>query len=152
MKRSVIVILVLLSLVGLIDASYLVASHYNGSAVVCDVGSASFGECDTVLSSTYSSVAGIPVSLVGVVYYFLLLVLSSFLLSARSSKVRNTIRVISGLGVLASLYFVYLQLFVLHSICVYCMVSAVTTTVIFVLSMFLGMEEADIVSQVYTEE
>jgi uncharacterized membrane protein len=44
------------------------------------------------------------------------------------------IYIFSGVGFVASLYLVYLQLFVIEAICVYCMFSALMTTLIFILS------------------
>lgn len=133
--RFLILTLIVVSCIGFIDAVYLTAEHYSGGSVVCQIGEHALGDCDSVLSSSYATVAGIPVALGGSIYYFALLVLAAFFLTAHRRELLLAIIATSGVGFLATLWFVYLQLFVLSAICLYCMVSALATTTVFITSL-----------------
>ena len=123
-------VIVILAFIGFADAAYLTAEHFLGATPVCLI---SHG-CDTVLTSRYASIGPIPLSLVGVLYY-LVVFLGAVTLVDRNklthSRMVKFLSIITGLGFLSSLGLVYLQLFVLHAICFYCMVSATTTTLLF---------------------
>jgi uncharacterized membrane protein len=117
---------ILLALLGFADASYLASEHLRGAIPPCTVGG-----CEQVLMSAYATIAGMPVALLGAVYYLATVVL---LLIGVSEKKAWAIRLatwIVSVGLLATLYFVGLQLFVLEAICVYCMGSAASTTGLF---------------------
>jgi len=117
---------------GLFDASYLVYKHYEGDAVVCAV----FNGCDTVLNSSYALVWGVPVALLGAGFYFTVLVFSLFILSGWE-ELKKPIFLLSMVGVLTSLYFLYLQIFVIKEFCFYCLISVFATAGIFIFSLFL---------------
>lgn len=121
--------------IGFLDAGYLSYQHYiasyeEGVSVVCVVGEP--GSCNAVLQSQYAEVLGIPLAYIGVLYYLTILVTT--IIVSRFKKVHAWYLLQSVLvtGFFASLYFVYLQLFVIYSICIYCMVSASVTTAMFV--------------------
>jgi len=137
MKFWIIILLIVLSLIGLSDSAFLTSSHYSGSTVTCSIGGNTIGDCNSVLTSKYAKTAGVPNSLVGVVYYFIALILSAFLLTKPKRATAQLLALLTGVGFLASLWFVYLQLFVLNAICVYCMVSAATTALLFIFSLLL---------------
>jgi uncharacterized membrane protein len=80
---------------------------------------------------------GIPVALGGALYYALVFVLLAFYTRTGTSRPLHGVVFLTGVGFLATLWFVYVQLFVLNSICVYCMVSAAATTLLLVGSIYL---------------
>jgi len=122
--------LILLALAGMFDTAYLAAQHISGDTVVCGI----VEGCDSVLNSKYSEVFGIPLALIGLLYYATILVLA-FIYIAREPKIAtNLLMGITGLGFIASAYFIYLQLAVIHAICTYCMASAFVTLMLFGLS------------------
>ena len=135
MKRALVLTLIVLALIGVADSSYLAARHYSGEDVVCNIGGHVFGDCSTVTNSEYAVVAGVPVAVAGAGYYFALLILAASMVTYDDKRLRKLFIVIASLGLLGSLWFVYLQLFVLNSICVYCMVSAVTTTLLLLVAL-----------------
>ncbi len=55
---------------GLIDAIYLTIHHLTGEKVPCSV----TGGCETVLTSSYAEIAGIPLATFGAIAYFIALV------------------------------------------------------------------------------
>ncbi len=108
-----------LAAVGIGETTYLTASHLAGANVVCVASSG----CSQVLRSVYSSVGGIPLAAIGALGYFA--VFSAATLSAfgyrRASDVLATV---VGLMFLTTLWLLYLQAYVLHAFCDYCLLSA----------------------------
>lgn len=121
-----------LSFLGFLDASYLTASHYSGAPVICSV----FDGCEKVTASVYSTFGNVPVALMGMAYYFTLLFAVAWFLSTRDKKSIVFASGLTAAGFFASLWFVYLQLFVIKAICLYCMISATTSTLLFILGVY----------------
>jgi uncharacterized membrane protein len=124
----------LIALAGVFVALYLALYKlgYIGS-LVCSVGS-----CETVQTSRWATLLGAPVALWGVVFYVALLALCLAGLSAAltdSKRVSQALVVMTGTGVLFSLWLTYLELFVIHAICMYCVISAVLVTALLVVSL-----------------
>jgi uncharacterized membrane protein len=94
------------------------------------------GGCETVQLSPYSRFMGLEVAAIGAVGYTLLLVLSLASLNARpavAARLITALVVLSGMALLFTLYLKYLELFVIHAICRWCVASAVLILVFFVL-------------------
>lgn len=114
---------------GFLDSVYLAVKHYLGTSLKCPI----FGGCDVVTASKYAAVAGIPVALAGAVYYLAILVLVVIYFDSRKEIVLRGAARLTLLGFLATIWLVYLQVFVIKYICFYCMISAITSTLLFVL-------------------
>src|SRR2546423_14606419 len=112
----------IVAVAGLADATYLSVQALTGETLSCG-GSP---DCFRVLSSSYSKVAGIPVALLGAVAYFSVFALATF---AAFGHMRARILLIPIIGAmfLATLWFLYVQAFVLHAYCRYCLFSAAIT-------------------------
>jgi uncharacterized membrane protein len=127
----------LVALVGLVDASYLTAEHLSGNSVRCMIVSG----CDEVLQSSYSTIAGgVPVAAVGALAYFAAFSLST-LAAYGYDGARRLLVPLAALMFLATVWFVYLQAFVIRAYCVYCLLSAAVTTTLTLLVLgrrFLG--------------
>jgi uncharacterized membrane protein len=112
---------------GMIDALYL--SVMRGIHVPCSV----TGGCNEVLTSAYSAVFGIPLSMIGLVFYFTvfcLAVLDAF-------EVTPLLKWVFWLALPAfviTLVLLYLQAFVILHFCQYCLASAAFVTTIFLIS------------------
>jgi len=133
-KFAVIAVLFLiLSLIGFIDATYLTAKHYLGSPVTCSLTSG----CEIVTTSEYSTIFGVPVALGGAVYYFIILLLSIIYTETKRDRLLKFIALFTIIGFLSSAWFVYLQIFVLHALCLYCLASAATSTALFITGIVL---------------
>lgn len=123
--------LLLVSPIGFLDATYLTLKHYAGQTVGCTITQG----CEIVTTSSYSVFYGIPVALFGVLYYLLIVLL---MIAYVDRKQENVIRLacwITPVGFVASLYFVGIQAFVLQAWCQYCIGSAITSTLLFLLGM-----------------
>jgi uncharacterized membrane protein len=125
------IVLAILSFIGLLDGAYLTWKHYTNGSVNCSLTAG----CEQVLTSQYSTIAGVPLSLIGAIYYVVLFFLCIALLDTDRPLFVKLIALISGAGVLFSSYLVYLQVAMLKSICIYCMLSATTTTLIFIMAL-----------------
>lgn len=119
----------LLSLAGLADAVYLTVEHLSGRSVRCTVTSG----CSEVLGSPYATIGGYPLALFGALAYFTAFSLAT-LAAFGSQRAGNLFAVLVGLMFAASLWLFYLQAFVLHAFCQYCLLSAAITTLLVVVA------------------
>lgn len=122
----------IVSALGLLDASYLTYKHYLGGVPPCTIHG-----CEVVLTSAQSEFMGIPIALFGALYYIVILLLSLAYLVSKKETVLRYAAYFTPAGFLASAYFVYLQLFVINAICLYCMASATTSTILFILGAYV---------------
>lgn len=120
-------IIALFSFLGFLDASYLAIEHYLGGVPPCSI----VAGCEIVLISSYAEVFGVPVALLGALYYFAIFMSALLIISLDLEFLWILIVIISSAGLLASAYFVYLQIFVIGAICLYCFFSATMTFLIF---------------------
>lgn len=110
------------SLVGLGDALYLTAEHLSGRSAQCLISSG----CSKVLSSPYASPGGIPLAVVGALAYFTVFSLAT--LAAFGYKgAGRLLGLLVALMFLTTLVLLYLQAFVIHEYCDYCLLSALVT-------------------------
>ncbi len=114
-----------LALVGLADAVYLTVEHLTGRSVRCTVTSG----CSEVLSSPYATVGGYPLALFGAAAYFTAFSLAT-LAAFGSARAGQLLALLVALMFATSLWLVYLQAFVLHAFCQYCLLSAAITTLL----------------------
>ncbi len=124
-NSSLLWLLAAISAVGLTDALYLTITHYTKALVPCNF---SHG-CETVLKSQYAEIFGIPVAALGVVFYFTTLVLAIFF--ANHHRYHWLLSIWGLIGFISTLYLFYIQAFVLHAFCQYCLLSALTSTLTF---------------------
>jgi uncharacterized membrane protein len=116
----------LVSLAGLAEATYLTVSYLTGETAVCG-GSA---DCFKVLGSPYARIAGIPVAGFGTLAYFSAFAFAIFagFGYARARTLLNwTVWAMFGV----TLWLLFVQAFLLHAFCRYCLFSA---ALIFVLA------------------
>jgi len=121
--------IMVVSLIGIIDASYLTFKSFTHGPVPCSITNG----CADVLTSQYSSVYGLPTSVFGVIFYLLVLVFTYALFYRKKVKFFSYLFWLSAVAFLVSFALVYIQLFTIKAICPYCMVSALLSTVIFTL-------------------
>jgi uncharacterized membrane protein len=108
-----------IALLGLADATYLTVQYLTGETVVCG-GSAS---CFEVLGSVYARIGRIPVASVGAVGYFAAFSMATFAAFGYArARTFFTLIVWAMFGV--TLWLLYVQGFVLHAFCRYCLFSA----------------------------
>jgi uncharacterized membrane protein len=124
----------LVALGGVFVAGYLTLYKlgYIGT-LACAVGS-----CETVQTSRWATLFGYPVAAWGVAYYVGLLAVILAGLTAPLADSRGVSRLLvaaTATGLLFSLWLTYLELFVIHAICMWCVISALLATALFAISL-----------------
>ena len=123
----------LVALAGMFVALYLTLYKlgYIGT-LACSVGS-----CETVQTSRWATFLGVPVGAWGVAYYVGVLAVSLAGLTPALAERRGVSQLlvgVTGVGLVFSLWLTYLELFVIHAICQWCVISAILATALFVIS------------------
>lgn len=116
----------LLSVAGLITSVYISLSRLNPPEF-CELGS--LFSCDEVLFSPYSSVLGIHMEYYGAAWFIVALLLS--LSSLFKQGARLLLLGWSILGILGVIYLVYVEIFLVHSICILCTLAHIFGILIF---------------------
>jgi uncharacterized membrane protein len=123
-------IVAVLALAGIFVALYLLLYKLGLiGELTCSVGS-----CETVNSSRWATFLGIPVAGWGVAWYvgmFVLALVSTGERFAESREISLVLLLVATTGLIFSLYLTYLELFRIHAICQWCVVSAIIVTIIF---------------------
>ncbi len=99
--------------------------------------SCSVGSCETVNTSKWAKFMGAPVAAWGVGYYvgvFALAVVGTTERFADSIGMSKLLAVVTGTGFGFSAWLTYLELFKIHAICQWCVISAVIATALFLFS------------------
>ena len=125
--------LALLAVVGMLIALYLTLYKVG----VIGVLSCSIGSCETVNTSKWSTLLGIPIAAWGLGAYVALLALAiagSSESLEESATISRLLVALAGWSVLFSAWLTYLELFVIHAICIWCVTSAALWVVIFAVS------------------
>jgi uncharacterized membrane protein len=126
--RLLLVVTALLAIAGIGIAAYLTVVHFADQPIVCS----GIGDCEKVNSSRYAKLAGIPVAVLGLVSYVAMLVLVLAALVRRDALLAAAAWGIALASFLFSMYLTYLELEVIHAICVWCVSSASVVTVMLV--------------------
>ena len=130
--NKLIYIFTAISLLGFLDAVYLTTSHYTGH-ITCSV----ISGCQEVLVSQYSEIFGIPLALLGAGYYLFILINSLLYIDNQNKYSKLVLSYIPIFGFLFSIYLIYLMFFVIEALCQYCLLSAGTSTLLFILGIIL---------------
>ncbi|MBI4599869.1 vitamin K epoxide reductase family protein [Candidatus Uhrbacteria bacterium] len=130
MPRVFPLLFVIFSFIGFLDAAYLAANHYLGVSLVCII----VHGCDTVTGSIYSKLFGIPVALLGTFYYLSIFLLTVAFFDTGKRVFFDCARMCTVAGFMFSLWFLYVQAFLLGAYCIYCLGSVITSTLLFVIA------------------
>jgi uncharacterized membrane protein len=107
----------IVALAGVVVAGYLTWVHFDDAALVCVAG----GGCETVQTSAYAEIAGIPVAVLGLVAYTIVL----GLIGLDTPNARLGAAMIAVVGFIFSMYLLVLQLFVIDAVCIWCLANDV---------------------------
>jgi uncharacterized membrane protein len=128
-RRTVRIVMIVLTVIGLGIASYLTYVHFAGIKPACTAGES----CTKVQTSVYSKLAGVPVALMGLIGY--IAILGSLLAPENeTSRFATLIFTLAGFGF--SAYLTYRELFSIHAICEWCASSAGIMTILMLLSVW----------------
>jgi uncharacterized membrane protein len=128
---------IVLSVLGLIDASYLFTKHREHKPLVCPLNH----DCGAVTESKWATMFGVRNETLGVLYYLgLFFGILAIILAPNFTAQWNIALLLqlgTGAGLLFSLFLVYLQKYVLKNYCFYCLISAGITLLLFLNSFAL---------------
>ncbi len=110
--------------VGLAIAAYLTIVHYTHSSPIC-----TSGGCEKVQRSSYASLAGVPVALLGLLAYLGVIASAAW----RGLPAALAGCVIALVGVAFSAYLLWAQLARIHAVCQWCLASDVVMAALAVL-------------------
>ena len=130
MRRS---LTLALSLLGLFDSLYLLYTYTSPSRPMVCIGTG----CDAVRASAYSSLWGVSMPVFGVLGYTslgIVIVVESLFSGCLPRLARYAFLGMAAFGFLFSLYLEYLQAFVIHAYCAWCLTSGAVMTALFALA------------------
>ncbi len=131
------IIILALSLCGFMVARHIRNHKTKNTPLVCPIGF----DCHAVVHSDYSKFLGMPVEVLGMIYYAFLSFFYLFLIflpnipDVVQADLAIFFSVISFMAFLFSLYLIAVQIFILKKGCSWCIVSALISAMIFFLTM-----------------
>jgi uncharacterized membrane protein len=140
--RTLRLLAVFFSLVGLGDSVYLTAHHYSAEPVPCSL----ISGCETVLTSSYAEIGGIPLAAFGAAAYFAAFALAILALYGNRTAWK-LFGVQTALMAAFTIWLIYLQAVVLNAFCQFCLLSAVTTFglfIVFLVSLAAGRKPSQV--------
>lgn len=132
-RKGVVWGLVLASFVGVVVSLYLIFMHYQGTVPRCYL----VQGCSTVQTSQYSVILGVPLALLGTVYFAVMFFLGIGLTATRKRGPLLTHKVLAYLGALAAIPLFLLQAVVLKAFCTYCLVTEVLLVMTWIGSFYI---------------
>lgn len=126
-------IFLLCAFVGFVDASYLSINEIRGAALPCSI---THG-CAAVTASAYSKILGIPVAFLGALYYLTVFLTTIAYCDTKNIRILKYATYFTALGFIMSGWFLYVQGAILHAWCQYCLASAGSSTLLFILGVVI---------------
>lgn len=116
-----------LAFLGFLDAIYLTVEHYKNAIPPCTIAHG----CETVLTSSYATIFGIPLALIGAAFYVVALMLLGIFLETKKRSILTLLTLLTAAGFLVAIILVGIQAFVLHAFCQYCLLSELIDFLLF---------------------
>ena len=121
-----------LSVLGLLVAAYLTYEHYTGSTSLACSATGTI-DCHKVTTSKWSMFLGLPVALLGLLYFVALTALCLPAVWRRTGRAMDHLRlVVAAVGLPMVLYLVWAELARIEAICLWCTAVHVLTFVLIV--------------------
>jgi len=126
--------MLVLALIGIVDAFYDSYMIYNGQLLWCPP---PIDGCNIVADSPYARIVDVPLGYFGFVYYLYMFGLVALLaFDPFSRALRWGTLLYTAMGVSFSIYFMYVQVTFIHASCVYCLISAVLTLLLLIAALW----------------
>ena len=130
-KRPLIpAIAALVAIGGLADSIYLTVHHFTAEPVPCSL----IEGCETVLTSAYAELFGLPLALYGAAAYFVAFSLA--ILAAYGNRLMWRLFAVQALFMAAfSGWLIYVQAAYINAFCQFCLLSAATSVTLFIIAL-----------------
>lgn len=132
-NKYILSILVILAFLGFLTATYLTILHYKNALPPCAI---THG-CETVLTSKYSAIFGIPIALLGSIFYTSIIAVCILAFHHPKRIFSNALFLIASAGISVSILLFYIQFALIKNFCQYCVLSEVINFSIFFFSFLL---------------
>ena len=132
LEPSLYTVAAVVALLGLADSIYLTVQHLNGQGVDCFAATG----CETVLTSRYAIIGKIPLAAFGIAAYFTIFSLATLGAFGRSWPRRFFLALVV-VAAITTCWLLYLQAFVLHAFCYYCLFSAALVGVLWIIAVII---------------
>lgn len=139
------VILAILDVVGLLIAGYLSVVELGGGVPACGP----LHGCETVAQSPYSRIGGVPVAVYGVMLSLLLLTLAIAWIRTDRNGLLDAHYGLSLIGVIFEIYFLSLQVFVIHALCVWCTTYGLSLIARFLVAMVIWIRRGRLAAHLH---
>lgn len=142
MKLLLNLIIIALSLIGLADASYITYQDLTGQVPPCSPGF----QCETVLQSKWAQIGPVPISALGMAYYAAIFILAVWIYAGLPLPAKpdwfkklgvqplDCLQVATSIGLGFTAYLVVLMGGIIKAWCLYCLVSATTCLLLFIVT------------------
>lgn len=144
MKKNIAIKLILFfAAFGIVVSVYALAHHFElAGGEFCSIGDTL--DCDKVNRSVYSEIFGVPVALLGIIFYASVfsLALVNFLrlaIGITENFCHKALFYLSASGLLFTLYLNFVEAFLIKSFCLVCLTSFAAVIGIFAI-VFIGLE------------
>jgi len=129
-------ICLLLIVIGIGVATYLTITHYTTTVTLACPENTTIN-CAKVTTSSYSSIAGIPLAVMGLAYFIALIPLYLPKMWDPANIWAKRLRLAAVIsGMLFVFWLLYVELFLVNAICLYCTAIHIITFILFVLTVF----------------
>lgn len=133
LRKRLYAVAAVIALFGLADGIYLTVEHVTGRTAQCI---ASTG-CREVLASKYAAFGPVPLAAIGALAYFTAFSLA-LLAAFGDSRAGTLFALVIAAMFATTVWLFYLQAWVLHAFCDYCLFSAGVTTTLTVIALVNG--------------
>ena len=137
-RNNFLLTVIVLAFLGFVNATYLTILHYLNSTPICSLSN----HCDLVLHSYFSTILGVPIALIGALFYAFMLGLSLSLLLKFGSIRLELLFLYSILGFIISIMLFLIQAFILNAFCQYCLLSEAISIILFLIILKVKLNEA----------
>ena len=139
-------ILVVLDAIGLAIASYLSIVELGGGVPVCGP----LHGCETVATSQYARIGGIPVAVFGVMLSLILLSLALAWIRTDNPLLLDLHCGLSLIGVIFEVYFLTLQLVVIRALCIWCTLYGLSLILRFIVALAIWLRQGRLSARIHT--
>jgi uncharacterized membrane protein len=133
-SRRVRITALVLCLIGLADSTYLTIAHFETNLLKATCPASTVDNCTTVTTSQWSHPFGIPVAIAGLAFFVVYTVINlPYFWKVKDVRVHwfRALMALASMGMV--LYLIYVELFLVKLICLYCTGVHIVTFALFIL-------------------
>ena len=126
-RNNLAIACLIFGFLGFLDAAYLTILHFRNAFPPCTISG-----CETVLTSQYSIIFGVPIALFGSLFYLIIMAFSLAIFLHKRKIFAHGLFLSAFTGLFVSAVLFFIQMFILKSFCQYCLLSELFSVLVFV--------------------